>query len=611
MADVAAMDIIIGANVQGAVTGFNTVQKELAQTAVAAAKVDSSFGKVSKGANKATQSLTDVGRVAQDLPYVFTTGFGAIANNINPLFESFERLKKETGSTKAAFKEMAAGLMGPGGIGLAISVVTSLIVIFGDKLFSTSKETDDAAKATEEFAKSLESARAGALSTGVQLQNFLNIARDTTKPLEQRNEALKEANKLMGEHGQKITLANIGTKAITDQTNLFTEALINQAIAVKYADRIADLIIKQTEAARKYGEEQKKFKLLQTDLNQLSQVSVSAGQINTTTYNELAIAQGQVTEKAEEYKTVTKDLNQVYIDFAITSDKATAALGKIGEKTKASTKHIKTAADVMKDFNKEMDFLNEKLATIGGEDLRGQMLKTIQSTIDSLIKLGIAGDSVIVQGLVKQFEDLAQTIPIADAAITKIIGKLELHAGKVPKLERPFTPVLDVPFEKATEAQQRAADQLKFFNDNIEGIMKAAQSLQGVFENVFSSIASGGKNMVQSLLQSLEQLIIKLAAAALAAVLINAAFGGGVGLIFGKLTGLKGLIPGMAGGGIVTGPTAALIGEAGPEVVFPLDRLREFIQPNAASVVVLETQVRGNDLYLIQSRTQQRRNRTY
>jgi hypothetical protein len=40
----------------------------------------------------------------------------------------------------------------------------------------------------------------------------------------------------------------------------------------------------------------------------------------------------------------------------------------------------------------------------------------------------------------------------------------------------------------------------------------------------------------------------------------------------GALTGLIGNIPGLAEGGIVTGPTLALIGEAGPEAVVPLDR---------------------------------------
>jgi hypothetical protein len=48
--------------------------------------------------------------------------------------------------------------------------------------------------------------------------------------------------------------------------------------------------------------------------------------------------------------------------------------------------------------------------------------------------------------------------------------------------------------------------------------------------------------------------------------------GAGSGLRGGLMQELKG-IPAMATGGIVTGPTLALIGEAGPEAVVPLDRM--------------------------------------
>jgi SLT domain-containing protein len=48
--------------------------------------------------------------------------------------------------------------------------------------------------------------------------------------------------------------------------------------------------------------------------------------------------------------------------------------------------------------------------------------------------------------------------------------------------------------------------------------------------------------------------------------------GAGSGLRGDLMKELKG-IPAMANGGIVTGPTLALIGEAGPEAVIPLDRM--------------------------------------
>jgi hypothetical protein len=47
----------------------------------------------------------------------------------------------------------------------------------------------------------------------------------------------------------------------------------------------------------------------------------------------------------------------------------------------------------------------------------------------------------------------------------------------------------------------------------------------------------------------------------------------GVSSIAGAVGGLVGKIPGLAEGGIVTGPTLAMVGEAGPEAVIPLSRM--------------------------------------
>ena len=44
------------------------------------------------------------------------------------------------------------------------------------------------------------------------------------------------------------------------------------------------------------------------------------------------------------------------------------------------------------------------------------------------------------------------------------------------------------------------------------------------------------------------------------------------GMVSGAIGAVRGLIPGLAHGGIVTSPTLALIGEAGPEAVVPLSR---------------------------------------
>lgn len=69
----------------------------------------------------------------------------------------------------------------------------------------------------------------------------------------------------------------------------------------------------------------------------------------------------------------------------------------------------------------------------------------------------------------------------------------------------------------------------------------------------------------------------------------------------------------FATGGIVTGPTLGLIGEAGPEVIFPLDRLNNFIRNNTSSgpqAVKVTGIIRGRDLAIIQARDSKLQNLT-
>jgi len=64
--------------------------------------INTAMGNTAKKSGDATMSLINLSRVAQDAPY----GFIGIANNINPLLESFQRLQKESGSTGNALKSL-------------------------------------------------------------------------------------------------------------------------------------------------------------------------------------------------------------------------------------------------------------------------------------------------------------------------------------------------------------------------------------------------------------------------------------------------------------------------------------------------------------------------
>jgi hypothetical protein len=67
----------------------------------------------------------------------------------------------------------------------------------------------------------------------------------------------------------------------------------------------------------------------------------------------------------------------------------------------------------------------------------------------------------------------------------------------------------------------------------------------------------------------------------------------------------------FADGGIITGPTLGLVGEAGPEAIFPLNQLNRFIKNNTtgnASQVTVQGVVRGRDLALVMARDSKNQN---
>jgi len=147
--------------------------------------------KLVKGSNQAANALTNLGRVAQDAPF----GFIGIQNNLNPLLESFQRLKAETGSSASAFKSLAGSLIGPAGLGLALSLGSAALLMFGDKLFGTKKQTEDTKKASQEYTRQLQEQSRAATDAVTKVAALVSAGLSEEATLKQRKEILKQLNK--------------------------------------------------------------------------------------------------------------------------------------------------------------------------------------------------------------------------------------------------------------------------------------------------------------------------------------------------------------------------------------------------------------------------------
>jgi len=223
------LQINIGANTQDLQNGLN-------QASQSVQNFSTQLAKAGKPSADATNALTNLSRVAQDAPY----GFMGIANNINPLLESFQRLSKETGSAGGALKAMVGGLMGPAGLGFAVGALSSLIVAFGDDIMDWISGTTDFQKAMEGVRNAFEENLKSVGTTIAKDQALVAVISDVNISTEARREALRQ---LKEEHKGNIELQKTditdGAKLINIITDM-TAAYKRKAEAEAYAKVIGE-----------------------------------------------------------------------------------------------------------------------------------------------------------------------------------------------------------------------------------------------------------------------------------------------------------------------------------------------------------------------------------
>lgn len=265
------------------------VEQTFAKVAASTTKAELALKKLPQVSNQSALALNNLSRVAQDAPY----GFIGIANNINPLLESLQRLKASTGTTGGALKALGASLTGAGGIGLAVGVVSSLLVVFGDKLFGASKAAKEAADANQELAKSI----VGDLS---QLTVLVGIIQNVNTSTENRAKALQAVNEQYGKYLPNMEKEGINADNIAKAYDQITDALIRQAVVKGIQKEIEELVTKTATAIIKLekAEEQKR---------------IATEKANTATKQEIP-AMDAAAKKMQQYQGTIKDGSLAQID---------------------------------------------------------------------------------------------------------------------------------------------------------------------------------------------------------------------------------------------------------------------------------------------------------
>ena len=559
---------------------ISMLNKEIGALKGTITNINTAMGNTAKKSGDATQSLVNLSRVAQDAPY----GFIGIANNINPLLESFQRLQKESGSTGNALKSLAGGLLGAGGLGLAVGVATSLLTVYSKEIAEffngptekLKKFREELNKLNQDIYKIVGEAQTNR-AVGLNLVEVITGG-DTKKA----ETALKQLKSLYKDNAD-IQDAKI-TKDKAYLTHLVNMASKQEEYAGKEQNSVAALNKAYEERNRKTDEKNKELAKITRDIFSSGGGTGGRGTVTTVVEQKAAVERKYAPILAELDKTISQvklknlELNKSLSGFSTPDKKG----GK--------------AADPLKEFSQNLK--SENNAILQAIQRRKELGKTA-----SYIKMETPEDKAKAEK-----QRLAGIKAFGESKMTGEFGKsLQGKTSAFYEEQKKINEekALDIQLtQQQTEANLMLADTLSNYVSNS-------------FMNLFASMEQGMSlgealgNMFMDLAKQIAMAAIK--AAAFQAILSLLPGGAGASVASGGFGGIFKSILGLASGGVVNGPTLAMIGEGSEsEAVMPLSKLGSMMQNtfNAGAVSGNggggngEFVLRGTDLVLAMNRSE-------
>lgn len=385
--------------------GLNT--KELDQFMQ---RVDQTFKPLRDSAKDARNVLTSLSLVAQDLPF----GFIGIQNNLPRVIQTFGDLKRESGGTKNALKELASGLVGPAGLFLAFSSVTAAITFAIQKygslgnaidsiLFSVdqlSEKYKDINKSLEEYNKFLKDSNEITLRSNAGVQDriaYVNVlakgASDLTKSEQDRSKYLNELVTVDKNYFSQLKQGKVTVDEINEATKRYTQSILTQARAEGIKDEIKSVsqqiaqqkVLKvELEARRKAAE------LIDKQNIKTIQSSAALGGANTALKSGLDDAKKAVTASEQEIKKLEdreKQLNNQLTEavdnllkFKINLDDSSSASSKLSKNLEENEYWLKGLSKAAIDWIRR-EFAANELAAINAELLkRAEAYKLLEAS---------------------------------------------------------------------------------------------------------------------------------------------------------------------------------------------------------------------------------------
>lgn len=608
------------------------------------------LGKITKGSNQATNALTNLSRIAQDAPF----GFIGITNNINPLLESFQRLKAETGNTKTALSALGTSLLGAGGLGLAVGIGSALLTLFGDKLFGMGAAAKKAKEDTEELSRVIRDigivqaeATGGAQGQIAEVNSLAAAISDSNRPYAERKRALEELRDINKAYFGDLQLEDAATGKLTKAVEEYNKALVANAIVKAFVNEIADVAKAAAKADTELANATQRLTNAEKDLAAARATGRPTGREGTGQSQEEVAANKELIkafkdQRAQREKVVDLQTQQLVLQNQLNKAQESALKFKSLEPEKS-----KDEVDLLKKRLEQLEKIKDLTKDIKTvTDLEEQIFDLkVKITLRDAAKNGLSKDEVdlLITGFKSQLSDAFQREALALEAIPKVkfqtveivpIPDIESKVAKATGFDKDIPiksdrqvkiELLGLEFVLAQEQAKAALDKFKetIVNGAVEGIAGLGSALGevlagGSFSKAAQSFLSGIGGVLQELGKQIiaTSTLIKALKTALDNLFKNpvAGIAVGIGLVAlgGLLKNIK--IPAFAGGVQNFSGGLALVGERGPELV-NLPRGSDVIPNHMLDsddmklVVEVVGEISGDTIRIVGQRTAQKRSR--
>ena len=393
--------------------------------------------------------------------------------------------------------------------------------------------------------------------------------KDENTSLEDKKRLLNELKSTYPGYYDEIDETSLSTKELNAATLTLTKSLMQTARLTAYKDKLTEINKKMIELENRDGVD------LSTNLITEGGLLVVLGPLGKI----IGDATG-ATEKLKntiQEKIDTKEYEELSkLQQKITDE--TIELEKEVNKTSASFKKLNHNTE---DLNEDLEDTDDK----------------VDNTTASLEKL----EPILLK--IKKVEDSFEP-NIAKSFNTE---KVEAYRGALGTLVDQISVLTNI---SAPELEDALMSTMTKLGDNLaqgaESFQEFGESVKGMMRDIIGGIISQG--IATAITAALSSPAIKINP-----FLIPVIAGAAAGL---ARTAFNSLIPAFAEGGLVTGPTTALIGEGvgtnagNPEVVAPLDKLKSMMGGGNNSNITVTGKLIGSDIFLSNQNASNNRLRT-